>query len=132
MAKRILVVDDEPLASANVSIFLHQNGFEVDQASDGKQALALLAKERFDLVISDLRMPRVNGLLLKDVIQYTSPKIPVLLMTGYYGDLVTANLERESNYVVKPILLDELLSKVQKLIGKPLEENSPPGSEGNS
>jgi hypothetical protein len=53
-------------------------------------------------------------------------------MTGYYGDLVTANLERESNYVVKPILLDELLSKVQKLIGKPLEENSPPGSEGNS
>jgi DNA-binding NtrC family response regulator len=132
MPKRILVVDDEPLASANVSIFLHENGFDVDQASDGKQALALLAKERFDLVISDLRMPRVNGLLLKDVIQYTSPNIPVLLMTGYYTDLVTANLQRESNYVVKPILLDELLSKVQKLIGKPAEENGPSGSEGHS
>jgi DNA-binding NtrC family response regulator len=132
MAKKILVVDDEPLASANVSTFLHENGFEVAQASDGKQALALLAKDRFDLVISDLRMPRVNGLLLKDVIQYTSPKIPVLLMTGYYTDLVTANLERESNYVVKPILLDELLSKVQKLVGKPPEGNSSPGSESNS
>jgi DNA-binding NtrC family response regulator len=132
MTKRILVVDDEPVASANVSIFLHENGFEVEQASDGKQALALLAKERFDLVISDVRMPRVNGLLLKDVIQYTSPKIPVLLMTGYYMDLVTANLERDSNYVVKPILLDELLSKVQKMIGKPPEENGSSGSEGNA
>ncbi|MEJ2700595.1 MAG: response regulator, partial [Desulfuromonadales bacterium] len=61
---RILVVDDEESMREFLSIMLHREGYEVDAASDGAQAAASLKDKTYDLVISDIKMPRLNGFQL--------------------------------------------------------------------
>ncbi|HWP57519.1 MAG TPA: response regulator [Candidatus Acidoferrales bacterium] len=117
MQAKILVVDDEPLARRNISIFLRENGYQTVEARDGKEALAVLQNEKVDLVITDIRMPQLNGLLLRDIIASTRPGTPTLLVTAYYGDLVKARLDPDA-FVLKPIVLEELLERTQKLLAR--------------
>lgn len=86
MQRTILVVDDESLARRNIVVFLQDNGFEVVEASDGKEAVAFLHRDKVDLVITDIRMPRVNGLLLREIISSTFPETAVLLDTPLTND----------------------------------------------
>jgi CheY-like chemotaxis protein len=112
MARRILLADDDDLARKNISSFLLQEGYQIRQASNGAQALYLLQTERFDLVISDIVMPWMDGREVLEVVRSISPDTPVLLITGH------PSLSPESNGVevlLKPILLEELLSRVQRI-----------------
>ena len=78
MPKRILIVEDDPISRKYVGVFLRQEGYEVNEAKDGAEALDLLDSFQFDLVLSDIRMPRVDG--LRSSRTYArSPQTPLLL-----------------------------------------------------
>jgi PAS domain S-box-containing protein len=80
---RVLAVDDDRLVLFNTTAMLEDLGHEVVEAGSGDEALALLEKDRFDLIITDQAMPRMTGLQLLDIVRQRWPALPVILATGY-------------------------------------------------
>jgi CheY-like chemotaxis protein len=115
MSKNILVVDDEPGSLKFISYFLRKDGYEVTEASDGAEAVELIENSRFDLVLSDVRMPRVDGVALALHVRFRTPTIPIILMTGVPFDLTPA-LESTLPCRTKPLSLDELRSNIQSAL----------------
>ncbi|HAM35187.1 MAG TPA: two-component system response regulator [Elusimicrobia bacterium] len=83
MPGTILVVDDELGYREMLQMDLSCRGFRVLTASDGREGLAILERERVDLVITDMKMPKMDGLDFVVALQRMHPEIPVVLMTGY-------------------------------------------------
>jgi two-component system cell cycle response regulator CpdR len=113
--RRILVVDDEPWSLEFISRFLRKEGYEVTEASDGAEAVELIKNSRFDLVLSDVRMPRLDGVALAMHIRSRVPTIPIILMTGVPFDL-TEKLGYHPPCLSKPLSLDELRSNIQRAL----------------
>jgi two-component system, chemotaxis family, chemotaxis protein CheY len=120
---RILVVDDFSTMRRIVKNILKQIGFEnLDEAEDGKQALAMLKADKFDFLVSDWNMPNMTGIELLQAIRADAQlrNLPVLL--------VTAETEKEkvleavqsgvNNYVVKPFTAEVLMEKINKIFNK--------------
>jgi CheY-like chemotaxis protein len=95
MSKKILVVEDEPASLKVLRYFLSHEGYEVVGAKDGVEALELLAQSRFDLVLSDLKMPRIDGLALARHLLAHEPITPIVLVTAYDFDSREDILETE-------------------------------------
>lgn len=112
----ILLVDDDELVRASGTSSLRRAGYDVVQAADGEEALALLdAAGPFDLMVTDYAMPGLSGLDLIDAARRRKPRMPVLMVTGY------ADNGRESADVPrlqKPFLPAELVDRVQALIAE--------------
>ena len=83
MVERILVVEDESTLCRNITRFLERAGLDVTPAETGEAALALVDRRHFDLVITDLRLPDVDGLTVLDRVRSVSPDTVVLIMTAY-------------------------------------------------
>lgn len=115
---KILVVDDTPFDRRLVSGLLSKHGeFDVATADDGQQALDAVAETHFDLVITDLNMPVVDGLELVQRLHEDSPELPTIVMTAY-GSEATAMRALQSGaygYVPKFHLQDELVSTVERV-----------------
>jgi CheY-like chemotaxis protein len=87
------------------------------EAADGIEALALLEKRRFDLVISDIRMPNLDGYTLVARIRVKWPNMPIILMSGYLSqDAVKTSLNGPVEFVPKPIDPPALIAAVQRLL----------------
>src|SRR5262250_856864 len=117
---RILVVDDEKVIRDMLADFLGMEGYAVRTAEDGTSALGELHKGHYDLVISDLKMPRMGGIALLDQIGKTAPDALTVIMTGF-GTVETAidAMKRGAyDYVLKPFRLDEVVQVVQRGIEK--------------
>jgi response regulator RpfG family c-di-GMP phosphodiesterase len=117
---RILVVDDEKVIRDMLADFLGMEGYYVRTAEDGTSALGELSKAHFDLVISDLKMPKMGGIALLDEIGKTAPDAITVIMTGF-GTVETAidAMKRGAyDYVLKPFKLDEVVHVVQRGIEK--------------
>ncbi len=117
---RILVVDDEKVIRDMLADFLGMEGYVVRTAEDGTSALGELEKAHYDLVISDLKMPRMGGIQLLDAIGKTAPDALTVIMTGF-GTVETAidAMKRGAyDYVLKPFKLDEVVHVVQRGIEK--------------
>ncbi|MCM2263680.1 MAG: response regulator [Desulfuromonadales bacterium] len=116
-AKRILVVDDEENTRLGLSKLLSQEGFVVDLAANGTEALDLLRRQRFNLVISDINMPDMNGIAFLREISRRFPSTNVIMITAYGG--VESYLEAMNlgalEYLHKPVRLDELRSVMKKV-----------------
>ena len=84
-ALRLLLVDDEELVRVGTGEMLRELGHEVVEASDGQQALDLLVDKSFDVVVTDYKMPRMDGAQLAERIRAVQPGLPILLITGYTG-----------------------------------------------
>ncbi len=114
----ILVVDDELLIRETLVEFLSQEGFSVVACSSGEEALELAEGRRFDIVLCDVHLPGLNGLELLDRLQRISPETFVLLITAYatVESAVEAFQRGAHDYLMKPILLDEVLSKIRRLL----------------
>jgi len=117
---KILVVDDEVLIRDMIKKGLSQiGGFSVEVAKNGLEAIEKMEKEVFDLILTDLKMPEMDGLELLKNIKGTRPEMMVILMTAY-GSIETAVEAMRigaNDYITKPINFDDLLihiSKVQK------------------
>lgn len=117
LARRILVVDDEENTRIALSKLLGQEGFVVDLATNGTEALELLRRERVNLVISDINMPDMNGIAFLREISRHFPSTSVIMITAYGG--VESYLEAMNlgaiEYLHKPIRLDELRSVMKKV-----------------
>jgi DNA-binding response OmpR family regulator len=117
MSKKILVIDDDPLILQGVSLFLRGAGYEVNEAREGDEALDLLDKFRFDLVLSDVHSPRLEGMAVLSHVRSISPDIPIIIMTeNPYGGDLSAIQARGVVCINKPLSFEELRSKIRALI----------------
>ncbi len=116
----VLVVDDEEMARANMEHVIRKEGHEVRTAANGLEALSHLQNEAFDLVITDLKMEKLDGMeLLQSAKQaYAPPEI--ILVTGYatVDSAVDAFTRGAAHYLTKPYKLDELRSAVNRILEK--------------
>jgi two-component system response regulator AtoC len=114
---KILVVDDEALVRDIIKKGLSQmGGFSVEVAQNGPEAIEKIEKDVFDLVLTDLKMPGMDGLELLKNIKGTRPEVMVILMTAY-GSIETAVEAMRigaNDYITKPIDLNELLIHISK------------------
>lgn len=117
---KILVVDDDPSLRNMLAIVLKKNGYDVTCTESGKTSLEKLKKESFDLVISDIKMPDINGIDLLKKIKSITPEIPVIMITAYASanDAVEAMKLGAEDYVTKPFSLDELKIIIERAIYK--------------
>jgi len=114
----VLVVDDERDMAESCGYFLRRAGFKVKLAGSADEALEHLDRHRFDLVITDLKMPRMSGLSLLDAVKSRDPDIEVLLITGYPGikTAVDAIKRGAFDYVPKPFDEAGLMERVGKAL----------------
>ncbi len=119
MAK-ILLAEDEASVSAFVARALAQQGHEVTPVGDGMAALAALARDRFDLLLTDILMPEIDGIALALKASEDYPAMKILLMTGYAAERQRAhNLEAlVQRVIVKPFTLEEIQRAVAELLGE--------------
>jgi two-component system response regulator PilR (NtrC family) len=115
----ILIVDDELSMREFLKILLEKEGYNTLTAADGGEAIAILNKHDVDLIISDIRMPGMDGLALLDHAKDANISIPVLLITAYASpeDAVLAMKSGAYDYITKPFKVDEILSIVSAAIG---------------
>ena len=115
---RILVVDDKQSFCFMIKGYLEDAGYEADCAANGGEALALLEHGRFDLVLSDMVMPEMDGMTLLRQVRSLQPLIPFVLVTahGSVDSAVAAMKEGADDYLLKPLNREELLVVVERLL----------------
>lgn len=112
----ILIVDDEEMMRTLLNRILSREGYKIRSAEDGVVALEVLKTERFDIIISDMKMPRMNGFELLKIVKNEYPKIGVIIMTAY-GDTYTvkdALLLGADEYITKPFKSYEISLVVER------------------
>lgn len=116
----ILIVDDEKNIREGLSTSLELDGFKTYIAEDGAEALKLMTTTEVDLVISDLKMPKMSGTELLKKITGTYPTIPVIILTGHgtVENAVIAMRDGAYDFITKPINLDHLTLLVNRALGK--------------
>src|SRR5206468_1393661 len=115
--RRILVVDDEPFVCDAVKMMLNFDGHVVETANNGKDALGLLEKGKFDVVITDFSMPAMKGDELAAIIKSRCPEQPVVMITAYAEMLQSSgNPLKGVDFVIsKPFLLENLREAIAKV-----------------
>ncbi|MCX7661477.1 MAG: response regulator, partial [Candidatus Omnitrophica bacterium] len=123
MEKRILVVDDDQLVLNSLKKLFEKEGYFVETALSGKEALEKIESKAFDLIIIDIRMPELDGIeTTKRIKQILKSKarldIPVLFITGFSDLAKTAEAENLGEVILKPFDLEEFLEKVKQTTTK--------------
>jgi len=116
MAKKILVVDDDPSLVRMISQVLTDKGFEVLQANNGQEALRLLFAQKPDLMLLDVVMPGMDGWQTCSRIRDISPAIPIIMLTGQRkteDDVVRGLDYGADDYLLKPVGNKELVARVR-------------------
>ncbi len=107
----VLVVEDDQVLRASFQQLLSYLFAEVDAAVDGQDALDQLAEKNYDIVLTDLRMPRMSGFQLLQEIRQQSPQQPIVVISAHEDEIFQQELEvEEVNYLIKPVSLEELLN----------------------
>ncbi len=116
--EKILVVDDEINMQMVLKAMLQKEGFEVLTASDGIEALIALKKRSFAAVVTDLKMPGLNGMGLLEKIMEDYPSVPVIMITahGTISTAVEALKKGALDYITKPFEQDELKNIIHKAV----------------
>jgi len=116
----VLIVDDEESLREVLTIMLHREGYLVEAAQDGEQAIKRLKESRFDLVISDIKMPKVSGLELLGYIKENSPETLVIMITAFSStdDAVEAMKQGAYDYITKPFQNEEIRLIVRNALEK--------------
>jgi two-component system NtrC family response regulator len=127
----ILLVDDEPDLRVSLGDVLREEGHAVEVASDGEAAIARLATQSFHLVVSDVRLPKLDGLTLLRRIRRDFPSTEVLLMTAYgsIGDAVTAMKDNAVDYLTKPFDISALVTAVEQIDDRRRAREDRPSAE---
>ncbi|HZF50021.1 MAG TPA: sigma-54 dependent transcriptional regulator [Polyangiaceae bacterium] len=115
---RVLVVDDEASARSGLEKLLRQEGYEVESASDGENALSLVSDRPPDVVVTDLKMPRMDGMQLLAKLREQNAEIPVIVVTAF-GDVasaVGAMRAGAADYLTKPVDFDALLVSIERVL----------------
>ena len=117
---RILVVDDEKIALNNLVYILKKEGYDVTGTQSGPRALSLLEEEEFDLVLTDLKMEKVDGMQILMRSQELHPETEVIMITGYatLDSAISAMKAGAYHYIAKPFKLDEVRKVVKEALVK--------------
>ena len=118
MEKPILIVDDNPNMASLLSEMLEVFDYKSVQAGDGKEALSKLDKQAFAMVITDMRMPNMNGLELLKNIKGKNPKLPVVIISGYSSREIESDPDcpKPDGFLSKPFLMTDIELLLEKLL----------------
>ena len=117
---QILVVDDEEIARTNLEYILRKEGHQVTTAANGLEALEKVKAREFDVVLTDLKMEKMDGIQLLESVKQIAPHTEIVMVTGYatVSSAVDALKKGAAHYLSKPIKLDELRATVREIIDK--------------
>jgi DNA-binding NtrC family response regulator len=134
--KQILIADDDLSMRMALAESLEQCGFEVETAENGADALMKFQRGKFEVVITDMRMPKMTGMDVLRGVKKISPQTPVILITAYgtIKTAVEAMKEGASEFIMKPFSLDDLEFAVKNVlaINKGLDEGNDEKSDGET
>ncbi len=121
MAKKILIVDDSEAIRKSVQFVLEQAGFESEQAGDGEEGVTVFSSGKFDLILTDINMPKMNGFELTEKVRAlpAGKFVPILILTTEsQGSMIEKGKKAgATGWIVKPFSNEKLLETVQKVIG---------------
>lgn len=131
---RILIAEDDYDVSQLFKHVLLQKGYSVVTVSDGREALEAMNKEKFDLLISDVMMPVMDGFELVRTIREANDQTPVLMITAKdaFDDMQEGFLSGTDDYMVKPVNVNEMLLRVGALLRRAKINNERKQSLGNT
>lgn len=117
---RVLAVDDEEMARKNIQHVVVKLGHTVETASNGTEALEMISRQSFDLVITDLRMEKLDGQDLLESIKKIAPHTEIIMVTGYatVDSAVAAFTKGAAHFLAKPFKLDDLRATVSRVLDK--------------
>lgn len=117
MAMNILIVDDEKTLRESIQLVLDEEGYQTKTSSDGLEALELIKNEQFDVVITDIKMPNLDGMSLLNQANKISPDTFFIVMTAFASVNTAIDALRQGayDYLIKPIEFDELTVRLKKL-----------------
>jgi ATP-dependent Lon protease len=126
---KILVVDDEKITRQNLEHVFKKDGYHVNTASDGVEALDFLEKSAFDVIVTDLKMGKVDGMTVLEKAKAVNPSTEVIIITGYatVSTAIEAMKKGSYHYLTKPLRLDEIRSTIQKALYKKKVRLEPKG-----
>ena len=121
MGKKILVIDDEKLVVESLKKLLKREGYDANIAKNGTEAMEQIQKNDFDLIVSDIRMPDINGIeivkKIRDYLKQNKKKpVPEILITGYVSkeNLEEAEKLNVADYIYKPFNIKDFLDVVKR------------------
>lgn len=115
---RILLAEDDEIMRISVSDSLKKQGWRVEEAEDGPKAMALFDRHQYNLVISDIRMPGMDGLTLLKKVRQQSPETAIVIMTAYGSVDAAIDCLRQgaTDYVLKPFDMDDLIIRISWIL----------------
>jgi len=120
---RILVIDDDATVRKSHEVVLKANGYEVDVAENGKEAIAKSKAKLYNLALVDLRLPDMDGIELLTAMREAVPKMVKIIITGYPSleNAIEAVNRGADGYIVKPYTMQDLLRKIKDQLQKQQE-----------
>ncbi len=117
---RILVIDDEELMLKALRFRLIKDGYEVELANDGREAITKIESEKFDLIITDIMLPFNNGLEIVQCIKLNNKNCPVIILSavGAESTVLEAFALGADDYITKPFSPVELSVRVKRLLSR--------------
>ena len=117
-SKTILLVEDEKMLRESLAELLRDEGYQVAEASNGREGYDQILKQPFDLVITDMRMPEMDGMTLLQNIQKAAPSTPVVVITafGTVESAVAAMRTGAADYLIKPVQFEDVLVRVRRAL----------------
>lgn len=124
--RTILIAEDEALLRDSLKAVLENQGYDVTTADDGKMACDILAAQDFDCILTDVKMPRLNGLGLVKYAKEFKPELPVVMMSGFSGlpETKEANDIGVAGFLSKPFRKAELSAVLNKLFDTAAKDQS--------
>ena len=123
---KILVVDDDESIRLTMKVILEDEGYLVDMAVNGREAIKMTQKTNYNLALLDIRLPDIEGVELLKLIKDGLPRLRKIMVTGYPSvqNAVAALNKNADAYLIKPVNLDELLTVVKSQLKLQEEEKS--------
>jgi DNA-binding NtrC family response regulator len=117
---RVLVVDDEEALRYLLSTELAAEGYDVETAGDGDEAIEAIRQKDYDVVLLDIKMPRVDGFEVLRFIKQNKPEIKVIMLTAYADvkNAIEALKLGASDFVSKPYDLEDILTSINRALGR--------------
>lgn len=114
----ILVVDDELLIRDLLYDFFTGQGWHISVAENGEKALEILRARKVDLVLTDIKMPEMDGLTLTDRVRDSHPDLPIVVMTGFpsVDTAISALRSKVEDYVIKPFNINQLYKMIESKV----------------
>jgi len=117
ISKKILIVDDEEFVTDALEGFLHSKGYSIFKAEDGQVCLDIIKREELNLVLLDIKLPKVDGIQILKLLRSDYPEVKIIIMTAYDMEYKTiVDSIGCDAFFIKPLLIDELMKKVEDLL----------------